>query len=261
MFEQIKTLPKVPSTPFSVEMLNNIRYRLLQVRNSDDPMRQNEVDAFARVLETTPDRIHVFDLLSDQPSKRMFDGTDMFLLGGSGHYSAAGDTEWLDRALDLLREVHRSDIPTFASCWGFQAMARAMGGQVVNDLKHAEVGTHRLFLTEAGRCDPVFGPMETSFYGQMGHEDRVLELPPDTTLLAFTELVDNQAYRFDNRPIYCTQFHPELNRADLVQRVRTYPEYIARIARMPPDDFCETIQDTTATEGLLKRFVALYFGS
>ncbi len=239
-------------------MLNKIRYRLLQVRNSDDPMHQNEIAAFVRVLETTPDRIKIFNLLSDQPSEKIFDETDMFLLGGSGHYSAASDAEWLNRALELLREIHRSGIPTFASCWGFQAMARAMGGHVVNDLKRAEVGTHRLFLTDAGRCDPVFGPMGNSFFGQMGHEDRVLELPPDTTLLAFTELVDNQAYRFDGRPIYCTQFHPELNQNDLIQRVRTYPEYIERLAQMPPDDFCRTVQDTTGTESLLKRFVTIY---
>ena len=62
---------------------------------------------------------------------------------------------WLDRALDSLRLVYDFRKPTFASCWGFQAMARALGGKVVKDLDRAEIGTHSLYLTEAGLADPA----------------------------------------------------------------------------------------------------------
>ena len=86
----------------------------------------------------------------------------MLLLGGSGHYSAAGEGEWLERALDLMREIHRLAKPTFASCWGFQAMARAMGGRCVHDLPNAEVGTIEVELTAAGREDPLFGNLPTT---------------------------------------------------------------------------------------------------
>ena len=241
-------------------MFDKIRYLLLQVRNADDSMRQHEVACFVRVLNTTPDRIRVLDLLIEQPTERDFAEIDMCLLGGSGHYSAAGEGEWLERALEAMRDIYSRRKPTFASCWGFQAMARAMGGRVVNDSSHAEVGTHTVFLTEAGRKDPLFAPLGESFKAQMGHEDCVLELPPGTTLLASSALVENQAYRFDGCPIYCTQFHPELTRQDLFARVETYPEYIERIARVPPDVFCESLEDSTASEALLKRFVATVFG-
>ncbi len=241
-------------------MSDSLRYLLLQVRNDDDPMREHEVKSFSRVLETPPEQIRVFDLLSGRLSKKDFDETDLFLLGGSGHYSALGEGEWLDRALEVLRQVHDSGTPTFASCWGFQALARAMGGRVVNDLAYAEVGTHRLFLTEAGLADPVFGPLGESFHGQMGHEDSVVELPGGATLLASSELVENQAYRFDDAPIYCTQFHPELNYSDLLLRVQTYPEYVERIAGRSVEEFPQMIRDSVETEGLLKRFVAMVFG-
>lgn len=236
-------------------MLDQIHYTLLQVRNADDPMRQNEVDAFARVLQTPRQKIRVFDLLAPTPIEAIFDVTDVFLLGGSGHYSVAGSGAWLDRALQTLRAVYDSGRPTFASCWGFQAMARAMGGAVVNDLPRAEVGTHKLFLTEAGRNDPVFRVLGDSFSAQMGHEDRVVRLPPGATLLASSELVENQAYRFDERPIYCTQFHSELNCSDLLARVEAYPHYVERIAGVPHDEFCRSICETPETEKLLRRFV------
>lgn len=241
-------------------MFDRIRYLLLQVRNAGDPMRQQEVACFARTLSTTADRIAVFDLLSQPLRENDIRNFDMFLLGGSGDYSAAGEGEWLSRALDSLRTVHDSGRPTFASCWGFQALARAMGGIVVNDPAHAEVGTHQLRLTDAGRSDPVFGPLGDSFLGQMGHEDCVTQLPPGTTLLASSGRVTNQAYRFNDAPIYCTQFHPELNCNDMLARVRQYPRYVERIAGLPLEQFGEMIEETPETEALLKRFVSLVFG-
>ena len=243
------------------DLTQSLRFLLLQVRNSDDSMRRHEVEAFARVLECPEQRIDVFDLLAEPLTRRRMRDADMLLLGGSGHYSAAGEGDWLDRALDSLRLVHAVRKPTFASCWGFQAMARAMGGLVVKDLSRAEVGTHRLYLTEAGRSDPVYAPLGESFLGQMGHEDIVDAIPANATLLASSDRVTNQAYRFDDAPIYCTQFHPELTRGDLLIRVVNYPEYIERIAGLPVERFPEMVQETRESEGILKRFVELCFGN
>lgn len=224
-------------------------------------MREHEITSFCRVLETSSERFRVFDLLSERPGRAEFDGCDVFLLGGSGHYSAASEGEWLERALETMREIHDSGKPTFASCWGFQAMARAMGGTVVKDLSRAEVGSHELFLTDAGKDDPVFSPLGEVFHGQMGHEDCVTELPADAVLLASSDRVENQAYRFRNKPIYCTQFHPELNCSDLMRRVTHYPEYIERIAGLPPERFPELIRETPKAELLLQRFVRQVFES
>jgi GMP synthase (glutamine-hydrolysing) len=241
-------------------MPRRLRYLLLQVRNPDDPMRQHEVRSFARALGAAPEQIRVFDMLGGCVGPGELRETDMFLLGGSGHYSAAGEGAWLDRSLDSLRRVYEAKQPTFASCWGFQALARALGGRVVKDLSHAEVGTHELCLTAEGQGDPVFGPLGACFDAQMGHEDRVVELPPGAVRLAYSQLVENQAYRFDDRPIYCTQFHPELNREDLLLRVEAYPEYVERIAGLPPERFPELLRETPRTGELLRRFVSHVFG-
>ncbi|MFQ5734352.1 MAG: type 1 glutamine amidotransferase [Planctomycetaceae bacterium] len=238
----------------------SLRFLLLQVRNPGDPMRAHEIESFARVLECSTGQIGVFDLLGAPLTRADVRRADVTLLGGSGHYSAAGDGEWLERALDSLRLVHAAAGPTFASCWGFQAMARAMGGRVVKDLARAEVGTHRLYLTEEAKSDPLFAPLGESFLGQMGHEDHVVELPRNSTLLADSENV-HQSYRFDDAPIYCTQFHPELSRDDLLIRVQNYPEYVERIAGVPHQDFPAMLQDSTPSEGILKRFIEMYFGA
>lgn len=218
-------------------------------------MRGHEVLAFARVLRCPVQRIGVVDLLTESASHNHLDETDVVLLGGSGDYSVAEGGPWLPAALGVMREIHRRGVPTFASCWGFQAMARAMGGSVVHDLQRAEVGTHPLELTDAGRADPVFGPLGSPFLAQMGHEDLVETLPDGAVLLASSPRTTNQAFRFAGKPIYCTQFHPELDRAGLLDRLRNYPKYVRRIAGVPYTQFETTVQESPAADDILRRFV------
>jgi GMP synthase (glutamine-hydrolysing) len=239
-------------------------------------MRAQEVRCFARMLECDLSDIDVFDLLATALPAEKLQSADMILLGGSGHYSAADDLSepgcghtraarvgprpWLERALDALRDIHRIAKPTFASCWGFQAMARALGGRCVKDLPNAEVGTIELMLTEAGRADPLFDELPPVFAAQAGHEDRVVELPPDAVLLASSPRVAEQAFRFAGRPIYCTQFHPELDCAAMLERLVAYPEYMARIARVPYDEFVQNLRETPEANALLRRFVTMFIG-
>jgi GMP synthase (glutamine-hydrolysing) len=154
-----------------------LRFLLFQVRNPDDPMREHEVESFSRSLRCKRDHIDVFDLIGGVPSARQLDAVDVVLLGGSGDYSVAKGGPWLPEALEAMRQLHETSKPTFASCWGFQAMARAMGGEVVTDRDRAEVGTRWMEVTPEGKRDPVFGPLGDRFQVQIGHEDIVTKLP------------------------------------------------------------------------------------
>ncbi len=230
-------------------------FLLLQVRNADDPMREQEVGCFSRALECRPAQIRVFDLISGVPTVAELNRVDVVLLGGSGDYSVAEGGEWLPPALEAMQELYELGKPTFASCWGFQAMARALGGEVVTDKSRAELGSVEVHLTEAGRQDPLFSPLGDRFLAPMGHQDCVVRLPPEAVLLASSEKVQNQAFRIAGKPIYCTQFHPELNRKALIERVRAYPQYVETITGLPIDEFAKTCQETEATNQLLGRFV------
>ena len=240
-------------------MFETLRYLLLQVRNTHDPMREQEVGCFARALRCAPEQIRVCDLINGPPNRQQLNAVDMVLLGGSGDYSVAEGGPWLERALDAMRNLHALSKPTFASCWGFQAMAKALGGEVVTDLKRAELGTFHLRLTEAGLDDPLFGPLGPTPLVHMGHQDIVDSLPPDAVRLALTDRVENQAFRFEGKPIYCTQFHPELNVQGMTERLEAYPEYIERIAGVPFDAFLETLTETHEANTLLARFVQHVF--
>lgn len=237
--------------------MNKLRYLLLQIRTPQDPMRQQEVGCFAGAIECDPSAIITFDLLAGVPSDEQLSQVDALLIGGSGDYSAAAENKWLERTLAGLQRIVELGKPTFASCWGFQAFARAAGGRCIHDPAHAELGTIELHLTDDGRNDPLFGDLPTPFFGQAGHEDHVVELPPNAVLLGSSDVVANQAFRFADLPIYCTQFHPELDREALLQRVEAYPRYVERIAGTTIEEFARRCRDTPESKLLLKRFAAI----
>jgi GMP synthase (glutamine-hydrolysing) len=236
-------------------MHERVRFLLLQARNPDDPMRSQEVRCFARALACRIEQIATYDLLSGVPSRTCLDKADVVLLGGSGDYSVAEGGPWLSRALAAMQELYARSKPTFASCWGFQAMAKALGGEVITDFSRAELGTHDVQLTAEGQRDPLFAPLGQTFRAQMGHRDIVVQLPSDAVQLASTALVENQAFTFAGKPIYCTQFHPELNRENVRERVEAYPAYIERLAHVSMEQFMARCEDTAAAESLLPRFV------
>jgi GMP synthase (glutamine-hydrolysing) len=241
----------MPATP---------RFLLLQMRNAGDPMREHEICCFAESLGSHADQLATVDLISVDISDHQLHHCDVVLIGGAGDYSVATGGPWLERAMDLMRRLCDLSKPTFASCWGFQAMARALGGEVIHDRDRAEVGTLELTLTDAGRLDPVFGPLGDRFYAQLGHEDRVVTLPANAELLATGERTRHQAYRITGKPIYATQFHPEMSRENLAARLRRYPKYVEAVARMSFEELLESTRDTPETSALLPRFLRAVLG-
>tara|TARA_Y100000588_G_scaffold91_2_gene97 strand:- start:5205 stop:5795 length:591 start_codon:yes stop_codon:yes gene_type:complete len=194
------------------------------------------------------------------PSKSALKRADVVLLGGSGEYSVVRGGPWLSGALDTMVDLYAEGRPTFASCWGFQAMAKALGGTVVTDRSRAEVGTALVKLTREGEADPVFGPLGKRFRVPIGHEDVVTEIPEGARLLASSDLVENQAFVFVGKPIYATQFHPELNRADLVARLTKYTEYLPLTGHNSIKEFEDNTPETPESESILPRFLREVLG-
>lgn len=232
-----------------------MRFLLLQVRDLDDPMRDHEVNAFVRAIGCRPESISVLDALTESITNERLKACDMLLIGGSGDYSACGSDRWLLRTLDGLRLVYERSHPTFASCWGFQALARALGGKVVRDTSRGEVGTHAVCLTEQGKRDPIMESLPNPFWAQMGHMDHVMSLPEGALHLAWSGRSAHQAYTFADRNIYATQFHPELAASDLLHRLRRYPEYLQEVTGMTFDRFKTELRETPETSSLIRRLI------
>lgn len=205
-----------------MEPFESLRFTLLQARNADDPARIDEHNAFADRLGISAGRLRPVDILTRTLDQGLLEDTDVLLVGGSGEYSVLDDHPAVHRFIDFLCEVADTDQPMFASCFGFQALALGLGGEVIEDDDHAEVGTYVLDLTEAGRGDRLFSALPANFDAQLGHKDRVSRLPGGVQPLARSELCPIQAFCLPGKPVYATQFHAELSWRENKERFRGY---------------------------------------
>ena len=234
----------------------SLSFLLIQARKLDDPVRGEEFDAFALRAGVPRERIKVVDMTRDSLTMALTEGIDAVLVGGAGQYSVLDDDDGIRGGIDFLGELADRGFPTFASCFGFQALVLALGGEVICDEDNAEVGTFEVSLTAEGRADPVFGELPERFQAQEGHKDRATVMPEGTVNLARSPLAPFQALRVEGKPVYATQFHPELDQASQKLRFARYmPEYGRLFGQEEAQRIMDGIAPSPATHGLLDVFV------
>ncbi len=243
--------------------MSRVRYLLLQARHSDDPMREQERRCFAVRLSVDPEQITCWDLLKGPPAPSIVGEYDVLLMGGSGDFLVSQrDLPQFSALLSLLANVTADGHPTFASCFGFQCMVEALGGEIVFDPATTEVGTYELTLTPEGRADALLGGLPDRFAAQMGRKDRARKLPPGAIHLASSERCPFQAFRVADKPIWATQFHPEMtgdqNRERFVKYLSNYESFVEG---GDSEAALERFGESPYTAGMLSRFVELALSS
>jgi len=239
-----------------------LKILLLQARNHGDAARENERKSFAQKAGLDVEQIVPFDILSGVPSLAKVRRLDALMVGGSGDYYVSKENlPFHHQTLDLLREVSEVGHPTFASCFGFQLLVRALGGQIVYDADNIEVGTFELTLTEAGQQDELLGTLPPRFKAQLGRKDRAATLPNTCLHLAASERCPYQALRVAGKPVWATQFHPELSgQENLARFIRYQQGYGSVMSEAERQQTFERFQDSPETETLIARFLQLVFG-
>jgi GMP synthase (glutamine-hydrolysing) len=201
----------------------DLRILLLQARTPGDPILAHEFECFARAAGVEESAFTCLNMVETTPEPSMLDGHALVMVGGSGDYSVVkGGFEWHEPLLEMMRAVVEAKLPMFASCFGFQSLVQALGGELVSDPELAEIGTMEVTLTEAGERDPLFGDLPKMFHAQLGHNDSAHTLPDDLILLAGSARCPHQAVRHRSAPIVATQFHPELTDRDNITRYLRY---------------------------------------
>jgi GMP synthase (glutamine-hydrolysing) len=111
-------------------------------------------------------------------------------------------------------EVVKLGVPVFGICYGFQMMAKLLGGEVANT-----------GLREYGSTD-VEIQEELLFAGQnqkqvcwMSHGDRVEKAPPGFTVTAKTSVTPVAAFENPEAKMFGVQWHPEVLHSESGQRV------------------------------------------
>ena len=111
--------------------------------------------------------------------------------------------------------IFTSGIPIFGICYGFQAMAQALGGNVAQTNKSEFGRTH----FNADTSSRLFTTTESTFDVWMSHGDSVVEAPPGFTTIGRTEHTPVAAFENATGLLAGVQFHPEVLHSDFGQEI------------------------------------------
>ncbi|GLW96247.1 glutamine-hydrolyzing GMP synthase [Microtetraspora sp. NBRC 16547] len=102
--------------------------------------------------------------------------------------------------------LFETGVPTFGICYGFQAMARALGGEVAKT-GSAEFGGTELNVLKEGALFAGLPPVQQVW---MSHGDSVVAAPEGFMVTASTADTPVAGFEHAERGFYGVQFHPEV---------------------------------------------------
>ena len=136
---------------------------------------------------------------------------DAWLVTGS-KYGVYDPEPWIEPLKDFLCQARDARVPMIGVCFGHQIMAEAFGGRAAKSDKGWGCGVHEYAI----RQKPSWLKMDAdSFTMHAMHQDQVLSLPEDATVLATSDFCENAmvTYGDPERPdAISIQPHPEFTR-------------------------------------------------
>ncbi len=158
---------------------------------------------------------------------------------------------------NLFEDIVARDFPFLGCCSGNGLLGSYCGSTI--STKYAEpVGGADVFLTEAGRQDPLLEGYPDRFRVLLGHKEACDSLPKGCELLVSNATCPVQIFRL-KRNIYATQFHPEGDAEGFTMRIHIYKNH----GYFPPESAEALIaavenESTPHAQLILKRFVDFY---
>lgn len=190
-----------------------------------------------------------------------FEGVTGVFIGGSPFTITDPETPALQDAVSttLVRFVSEhlagDGLPIFSTCYGAGMLAHYLDGEVSQ--KYAEpAGATVVELTDAASQDPICRELPPAFTALCGHKDSVVRLPSQATLLAGSPRCPVQFYRL-GETVWVSQFHPELDPAAIVARLKFYLRHGYTEEGKEEETFAAVAGvDTRVANSILPKFVA-----
>ena len=169
----------------------------------------------ARVYsEIVPHTMSVAAMLAKRPAA-------IILSGGPSSVYAEG-------APNVEPAIFEAGVPVFGMCYGFQAMARALGGEVART-GGSEYGRTTVQVVEPG---VLLSDVPSTHNVWMSHGDSVTQAPEGFTVLASTAQTPVAAFEHPQRRLAGVQWHPEVMHTEHGQR--TLEHFLWEIAGCRP---------------------------
>lgn len=148
--------------------------------------------------------------LDDLPDLTSYDG--VLVLGGAMGAHDDDTVDWLRPLKAGIRDAVAADTPLLGICLGHQVVAAALGGVVERNPRGQTVGLQPIGWTPEAADDAWVGGRSGAEVAIHWNDDVVVEMPPDSVVLARSPGGDVQVARFGRRA-WGIQAHPEADEA------------------------------------------------
>ncbi|MFM7860708.1 MAG: glutamine-hydrolyzing GMP synthase, partial [Candidatus Nanopelagicaceae bacterium] len=135
---------------------------------------------------------------------------------------------YADSAPKFDSEILKLGIPVFGICYGFQVMAKALGGEVTKTGK-SEFGRTALSVRES----KIFTGAPLSQLVWMSHGDAVTKAPDNFKVCATTSDTPVAAFEDESAALAGVQYHPEVLHTEYGQTL--LHNWLINIAKCPPN--------------------------
>ncbi|MGH1415218.1 MAG: type 1 glutamine amidotransferase [Pelagimonas sp.] len=229
-----------------------MRLAILMTNTDDSDFSQShplDGEKWCRAIHAVrPDwKLDVF-AVKDGIFPESFDIFDGAIITGSPA-SVHDQTPWMVRLSDVIRRSHADRFPLFGACFGHQAIALALGGEVTKNPQGWAFGT-----VEVETLSPPdwMGPGSLTQYA--AHIEQVSKLPENARPVLRAAGCETGGYTMGHH-IFCSQYHPEMSHEFITALVE-------ELAESKPADVIERARDSLKTHAqnvLFMGWVARFF--
>ncbi len=151
----------------------------------------------------------------------------------------------------ITKEIFEQNLPILGICYGWQIMAKLLGGKVKNTSK--EYGPEKITINNAiGVLDKL---PKKPFQVYVSHGDSVITLPKGFEATASTKTVAFTAVENTAKKLYGVQFHPEVhhteNGLEVLRNFAMICNETLEILSLDPKKLIEEIKETVGRQKVI----------
>ena len=149
------------------------------------------------------------------------DECDGYLIGGSPS-SVNDNEEWIAKLLGLIRTLHSRKTPTVGMCFGHQAIAKALGGEVGQNPDGWGWGVAE---TRMQKFPDWIAPKANTIRLYAAHSEQVTRLPQGAEVIGGSDFCPVGSFIVGEH-VFTTEYHPEISQPFFIDVTKAFAGYI-----------------------------------